>query len=41
MLWEQGDIDEEVILWLFFNQRDDKGWGDEKLTYAAISLGLL
>ena len=25
MLWEQGDIDEKVILKLFFNLRDDKG----------------
>ena len=27
MLQEQEDIDEEVILGLFFNLRDDKGWG--------------
>ena len=26
--WEQGDIDEKVIFWLFFNFRHDKaGWG--------------
>ena len=30
MLWEQGDIDEKVILGLFFNLRDDKGWGEQK-----------
>ena len=28
--WEQGDIDETVILALFFNLRDDKGWGNEE-----------
>ena len=28
MLCEQGDVDETVILALFFNLRDDKGWGN-------------
>ena len=29
MLWEQGDIDEQVTLGVFFfNLHDDKGWGD-------------
>ena len=42
MLWEQEDIDEKVILGLFLNLRDDKGWGrgGRKLTYTAIPLGL-
>ena len=40
--WEQGDIDEKVILWLFkLNLRDDKGWGTGNLKYTAIPLGLL
>ena len=39
--WEQGDIDEKVILWLFFllNLRDDKGWGTGNLKYTAPPLG--
>ena len=29
--WEQGDYNEKVILWLFFNLRHDKaGWGDRE-----------
>jgi len=28
MLWEQGDINEKVILGFFVNLHDDKGWGD-------------
>ena len=31
MLWEQGDIDEKVILGLFLNLRDDKGCGGRKI----------
>ena len=29
MLCEQGDVDETVILALFFNLRGDKGWGSD------------
>ena len=40
--WEQGDYNEKVILWLFFNLRHDKArWGTEKMAYTTISLGLL
>ena len=46
--WEQGDIDEKVILRLLFNVHHDKGlgvggggWGTGKMTYTAIPLGLL
>ena len=29
--WEQGDYNEKVILWLFFNLGHDKaGWGDRE-----------
>ena len=28
--WEQGDIDEKVMLWLSFNLCHDKGWGDKE-----------
>ena len=29
--WEQGDYNEKVMLWLFFNLRHDKaGWGDRE-----------
>ena len=29
--WEQGDYNEKVILWFFFNLRHDKaGWGDRE-----------
>ena len=29
--WEQGDYNEKVILWLFFNLRHDQvGWGDRE-----------
>ena len=42
--WEQGDIDEKVILRLLFNVRHDKGLGvggggTGKMTYTAIPLG--
>ena len=30
MLCEQGDVDEKVILWLFFNLCHDKRWGDRE-----------
>ena len=28
--WEQGDIDENVVLWPFLNLLDDKGCVDEE-----------
>ena len=37
--WEQGDIDETVILALFFNLRDDKGWGNEEFDVHYDPLG--
>ena len=39
MLWEQGDIDENVILSFFFNLRDDKGPGDGKIDIHCSPLG--
>ena len=41
--WEEGDIDQKVILWLFFNWHQDNGWGGGagKMKYTAIPLGLL
>ena len=40
--WEQGDIDETVILALFFfNLRDDKGWGNEEFDVHWDPLGVL
>ena len=41
MLWEQGDIDERVILGLFLTCVMTRDEGMEKLTYTAIPLGLL
>ena len=40
--WDQGDIDEKVILWLSFNLCHDKGWGDrENEVHYSPGLGLL
>ena len=41
MLWEYGDIDEEVVLGLFLTGVMTRDGGMEKLTYAAVSLGFL
>ena len=39
MLCEQGDIDETVILTLFFNLRDDKGWENGEFDVHGDPLG--
>ena len=37
--WEQGDIDEKVMLWLSFNLCHDKGWGDKETEVHCSLLG--
>ena len=39
MLWEQGDIDEEVILGLFLTSVMTRDWGDGKIDVHCNLLG--